>query len=166
MPAARIGTSLRVVYGGVAMVVPANQAKQLLAVPGVVAVQEDALNKKLTDSSPEFVDAPPVWQSLGGQSTAGSGVLFADLDSGVWPEHPSFDGNPDLPAAPERPAGRWTMWLVFAAIMAVVCAASWFLGSVDRRLPPRDWLPPLAAGIGMASSSLFVVLNAQRLQRG
>ncbi len=28
------------------------------------------------------------------------------------------------------------------------------------------WLPPLAAGIGMASSSLFVVLNAQRLTRG
>ena len=28
------------------------------------------------------------------------------------------------------------------------------------------WLPPLAAGIGMASSSLFVVLNAQRLARG
>ncbi|MFT7774118.1 heavy metal translocating P-type ATPase [Roseateles sp.] len=28
------------------------------------------------------------------------------------------------------------------------------------------WLPPLAAGIGMASSSLFVVLNAQRLNRG
>jgi len=27
------------------------------------------------------------------------------------------------------------------------------------------WLPPLAAGIGMATSSLFVVLNAQRLNR-
>lgn len=27
------------------------------------------------------------------------------------------------------------------------------------------WLPPLAAGVGMASSSLFVVLNAQRLNR-
>ena len=105
VPAARLGTSLRVVYGGVAMVVPANQAKQLLSVPGVVAVQEDALNRKLTDSSPEFVDTPPVWQTLGGQSTAGAGVLFADLDSGVWPEHPSFDGNPDLPAAPERPGG-------------------------------------------------------------
>ncbi|MGN6693712.1 MAG: S8 family serine peptidase [Aquihabitans sp.] len=105
VPAARIGTSLRVVYGGVAMVVPANQAKQLLAVPGVVAVQEDALNQKLTDSSPEFVDAPPVWQTLGGQATAGAGVLFADLDSGVWPEHPSFAGNPDLPAKPTRPGG-------------------------------------------------------------
>jgi hypothetical protein len=105
VPAARIGTSLRVVYGGVAMVVPANQAKQLLTVPGVVAVQEDARNQKLTDSSPEFVGAPPVWQALGGQSTAGAGVLFADLDSGVWPEHPSFDGNADLPAKPTRPGG-------------------------------------------------------------
>ncbi|MFT7724659.1 MAG: cation-translocating P-type ATPase [Roseateles sp.] len=27
------------------------------------------------------------------------------------------------------------------------------------------WLPPLAAGVGMAASSLFVVLNAQRLNR-
>jgi Cu2+-exporting ATPase len=27
------------------------------------------------------------------------------------------------------------------------------------------WLPPLAAGIGMAASSLFVVLNSQRLAR-
>jgi len=26
------------------------------------------------------------------------------------------------------------------------------------------WLPPLAAGVGMATSSLFVVLNAQRLK--
>jgi Cu2+-exporting ATPase len=27
------------------------------------------------------------------------------------------------------------------------------------------WLPPWAAGLGMACSSLFVVLNAQRLRR-
>jgi Cu2+-exporting ATPase len=28
------------------------------------------------------------------------------------------------------------------------------------------WLPPWAAGLGMAASSLLVVLNAQRLRRG
>jgi len=28
------------------------------------------------------------------------------------------------------------------------------------------WLPPWAAGLGMAASSLVVVLNAQRLRRG
>jgi hypothetical protein len=105
VPAAKIGRSLRVVYGGVAMVVPANQAKALLAVPGVVAVQEDSVGHKLTDSSPAFIDAPPVWDGLGGQETAGAGVLFGDLDSGVWPEHPSFAANPDLPARPTRPGG-------------------------------------------------------------
>ncbi|MCU1357144.1 MAG: peptidase and in kexin sedolisin [Acidimicrobiales bacterium] len=105
VPAARIGRSLRVVYGGVAMVVPANQAKALLKVAGVVAVQEDSLAKPLTDSSPGFVDAPPVWDAVGGQSTAGAGVVFADLDTGVWPEHPSFAANPDLPARPTRPGG-------------------------------------------------------------
>ncbi len=105
VPSARIGTRLRVVYGGVAMVVPANQARKLLKVPGVVAVQEDSVGHLLTDSSPEFLGAPPVWATQGGQATAGAGVLFADLDSGVWPEHPSFAENPDLPARPTRPGG-------------------------------------------------------------
>ncbi len=35
------------VYGGVAVRLPANQAKQLLSLPGVAAVQEDTLNKPL-----------------------------------------------------------------------------------------------------------------------
>ncbi|HEV7720051.1 MAG TPA: S8 family serine peptidase, partial [Iamia sp.] len=107
VPEARIGRSFRVVYGGVAAVVPANRAKDLLSVPGVVAVQEDALNQPLTDSSTDFIDAPPVWAQVGGQATAGEGVLYGSLDSGVWPEHPSFAANPDLPATPPtRPDGR------------------------------------------------------------
>ena len=31
----------------------------------------------------------------------------------------------------------------FILFMIVIMAASWFLGSAARRLPPRDWLPPL-----------------------
>jgi hypothetical protein len=42
------------------------------------------------------------------------------------------------------------MWLFFLAFMAMVMAASWFLGSAARRLPPRDWLPPVLAFAGMA----------------
>ncbi|HEX7135042.1 MAG TPA: S8 family serine peptidase [Iamia sp.] len=106
VPEARIGRSFRVVYGGVAAVVPANRAKDLLSVPGVVAVQEDTLNQPLTDSSTEFIDAPAVWDQVGGQATAGEGILFGSLDSGLWPEHPSFAANPDLPARPTRPDGR------------------------------------------------------------
>jgi subtilisin family serine protease len=106
VPAARIGRSFRVVYGGVAAVLPANRARDLLAVPGVVAVQPDVLNQPLTDASTDFIDAPAVWDQVGGQATAGEGLLFGSLDSGLWPEHPSFAANPDLPARPSRPDGR------------------------------------------------------------
>lgn len=47
------------------------------------------------------------------------------------------------------------MWLVFFAFMVIVMAASWFLGSAARRLPPRDWLPPLAAFAAMAALLQF-----------
>lgn len=49
------------------------------------------------------------------------------------------------------------IWLFFAGFMALVMAASWFMGSADRRLPPRDWLPPLAAFV--------LMLGLQRLSR-
>jgi hypothetical protein len=42
------------------------------------------------------------------------------------------------------------MWLVFLVFMVAVMSASWFLGSAARRLPPRDWLPPLASFAAMA----------------
>ncbi|MEY2570206.1 MAG: hypothetical protein QOE63_556, partial [Acidimicrobiaceae bacterium] len=103
VPAATIGRSYRVVYGGVSLVLPANQISALLGVAGVVAVQADSLRQPLTDSSPDFIDAPPVWANQGGQATAGAGVLFGSLDTGIWPEHPSFAANPDLPPAPVRP---------------------------------------------------------------
>lgn len=61
------------------------------------------------------------------------------------------------PEPPEQAGSGVPIWLFFAGFMAVVMAASWFLGSADRRLPPRDWLPPLA--------SFVVMLALQRLTR-
>ncbi|HMJ79360.1 MAG TPA: S8 family serine peptidase, partial [Iamia sp.] len=90
VPSAQIGQSLRIVYGGVAARIPANAVEAVLAVDGVVAVQSDAPNQLLTDSTPSFVGADQVWSQVGGQATAGSGVIFGSLDSGVWPEHPQL----------------------------------------------------------------------------
>src|SRR5262245_17043044 len=100
VPAARVGTSLRTVYGGVAARVPANSVAGILKIPGVVAVQRDEVNHPLTDSSPEFLGAPTVYSQLGTTANAGQGVVFGDLDTGVWPEHPSFADQGNLPAPP------------------------------------------------------------------
>ena len=81
VPAVTVTANYRVVYGGVAATVPGNSIRQILETPGVVAVQRDELNQPLTDSSPAFINA-----------------LLGNLDTGVWPEHPAFADQGNLPA--------------------------------------------------------------------
>ncbi|WP_447924434.1 S8 family serine peptidase [Georgenia muralis] len=100
VPALEVGQSLRTVYGGVSAVIPAAAVEDVLAVDGVVAVQLDELRQPLTDSSPEFINATPVYDALGTAADAGAGVIYGNLDSGVWPEHPSFADLGNLAAPP------------------------------------------------------------------
>jgi subtilisin family serine protease len=106
VPQVRIGQAFETVYGGVSAVVPANQVDALLRVDGVVAVQQNDLEQPLTDASPEFLGAPALYRQLGVNArNAGKGVIFGDIDTGVWPEHPSFADQGNLPAPPPRPGG-------------------------------------------------------------
>ncbi|HVE17442.1 MAG TPA: S8 family serine peptidase [Ilumatobacteraceae bacterium] len=106
VPEAQAGDSLQRVYGGVAVTVPANQVSTILGIPGVAAVQADQLNKPDdTIESPEFIGAPTVWAQTGGQSLAGQGVIFGDIDTGLWPEHPMMADNPALGTPPPAPSG-------------------------------------------------------------
>ena len=63
----------------------------------MVAVQRDALNQPLTDSSTDFINAPAAYSALHSRRNAGQGVLLGNLDTGVWPEHPSFADQGNLP---------------------------------------------------------------------
>ncbi len=105
IPSARAGQKLRTVYGGVALSVPANQARNLLKLPGVAAVQQDNPQQLLTDSSGDFIGAPTIYNQLGGSANAGKGVIVGILDSGAWPEHPSYADPGTLPAPPPTADG-------------------------------------------------------------
>ena len=89
VPGIKFGRSFRLLYGGVAARVPADKVEAVLGVKGVVAVQKDALNHPLDDNT-SFIGATSVWPSLGGSTTAGSNVVVAMLDTGIWPENPFF----------------------------------------------------------------------------
>jgi hypothetical protein len=105
VPQAKVGRSLRLVYGGIAATVPANRLKDVAAISNVAAVQRDAMAKPLTDSSPAFIGATGLYPSLGGTKNAGKGVIFGVLDTGAWPEHPSFADQGNLPAPPPKADG-------------------------------------------------------------
>ena len=52
-----------------------------------------------TSESPEFLgldDRRGAWDS----GFTGAGVVVGVIDSGIWPEHPSFAARPDLGPAP------------------------------------------------------------------
>ena len=103
LPSAKVTAEFKIAYGGLAVQLPANQAKELLDVPGVVAVQSDKAETLQTDETPTFIGATKVWPSLGGSNKAGQGVIVGVIDSGIWPEHDSFKD----PGVPTPAGGPW-----------------------------------------------------------
>jgi len=88
------------VFSGMAVDLTPAQAQKLASAPGVVAVTKDQFRNVDTATTPAFLglSGPSgVWNSAG---TTGENVIIGIIDSGVWPEHPSFsdrtgsNGNP------------------------------------------------------------------------
>lgn len=87
------------VFNGASLVLSADKLDDLDALPGVTGIYLDQLMQPHTEVSPAFIGAPTLWNQLGGQGNAGEGVIVGVLDTGIWPEHPSFSdpdplGNP------------------------------------------------------------------------
>jgi hypothetical protein len=101
VPGANVKETFETVYGGVRATIPANAVEKVLSVPGVVAVQRDAVNHptELSGAEPRFIGATNAWNSLGGEK-AGDGVVVGVIDTGIWPEHPSVAARPDLSPSP------------------------------------------------------------------
>ncbi len=102
IPDAKITHRYTVILGGVSMLVPQSKLGAVAALPGVEAVFADELLRLNTERSPQFIGAPTLWNALGGQHSAGEDVVVGILDSGIWPEHPSFS-DPDPSGKPYGP---------------------------------------------------------------
>ncbi|CAI5979097.1 unnamed protein product, partial [Closterium sp. NIES-64] len=78
--------------------------------PAVASVRRSTLKRRLTTDSPTFLvmntassgTTRSLWPANGGQAKAGDGMVIAIVDSGIWPEHPSFS---DKGFSSSRPAG-------------------------------------------------------------
>jgi subtilisin family serine protease len=80
------------------------QLARLRASKDVVSIERDSLSHPTTDNTPTFLGLNAgggIWSQLGGQSKAGEDVIIGVVDTGIWPEHPSFSGAGYGPA----PAG-------------------------------------------------------------
>jgi len=78
-------------FNGFAAELSESAVAALRANPDVISVEKDTIRQLDTFSTPDFLGLPSgLWQQLGGPESAGEGVVVGVLDSGVWPENPSF----------------------------------------------------------------------------
>ena len=86
-------------FNGFAARMTGAQAAELERTNGVVAVTKDRLAKIDTSTTPTFLGLDAVgglWEQLGGVGLAGEDVVVGVVDTGIWPEHPSFSDQTDL----------------------------------------------------------------------
>jgi hypothetical protein len=94
---------------GVSAVLTQAQVKQIASMPNVVAVTRDVFRKLNTDTSPAFLglnDQGGLWGAAGGPADAGEDVIIGVVDTGIWPEHPSFSDQKDLVFRPGNSGKR------------------------------------------------------------
>ncbi len=80
-------------FNGFAAELTPEQAERMKNMPGVVSVDKDELRSVDTSSTPSFLglNAPGgLWSQAGGVGNAGENVVIGVIDTGIWPEHPSF----------------------------------------------------------------------------
>lgn len=101
--------SYKVTLNGFSTILAAAEAEQVAKLPGVAAVQRDELRQPLTDVSVQWIGADTIWNGTAQgveQGTRGEGVIVSVIDTGVWPEHPSFADDGTYPEPPEDWGGE------------------------------------------------------------
>jgi subtilisin family serine protease len=86
-------------FNGFAAELTDSQAAKMTSMPGVLAVSADEVVTMDTSSTPAFLglSAPGgLWDQLGGVGSAGDGIIIGLIDSGIWPESPSFSDRTGL----------------------------------------------------------------------
>jgi subtilisin family serine protease len=106
-----------VATNGVAVDVTAAQATALARTAGVLSLEKDALRTPdAVSPSSDFLQlgaSGGLWSKLDGQSNAGRGVIIGVIDTGIWPESPSFAGSElkrdaaGLPVPASGLRGQW-----------------------------------------------------------
>ena len=151
---------------GFAATLTAAQVKQVRAMAGVALVERST--KQHIDRAPSSIRATPavgsssrdllgldgpggVWAGHGGPERAGRGVVVGVVDTGIWPENPSFSGLPQrtpgtAPQVPGfhgacEPAEEWSA----ESCSDKIVSARWFVGGFGEEnvataefLSPRD----------------------------
>jgi subtilisin family serine protease len=87
---------------GFAVQLTESQASKLASQKGVTSVRKDEMRYKTTDSSPTFLGLTDAGGAYA-KGYTGEDVVVGVIDSGIWPEHPSFADDGSYGPSPVGP---------------------------------------------------------------
>lgn len=141
-----------VAFNGFAAKLTSAQADLLRRTPGVVAVAASEDRKLDTSATPDqlgLTGPNGVWaKQFGGPAKAGDGVIVGVVDSGVWPENPSFAALPKqasdaaVKARYKGSCDTGTGAASFSCNSKVIGARYFVAGFDAKRLVPEEYLSP------------------------
>ncbi|CAI6012553.1 unnamed protein product [Closterium sp. NIES-65] len=124
----------------------ARQLWRLRRHPAVASVRASRVFRRQTSDSPQFLGLPgKVWPAVGGQSKAGEGTVVGIVDTGIWPEHPSFSDKGLSSQLPAGWKGKCEQSSSFRCNNKVIGAKAFYAGfqqSSGKPVLTNDWLSP------------------------
>jgi uncharacterized repeat protein (TIGR01451 family) len=104
VPSATVDYRYQAAFNGLGMAIDATEIGALLKMQGVKRVYPDQMRHAVMDASLDLINAPALWDDLGGREAAGDGIKVAVVDTGIRAENPMFDGS-DFSMPPGYPKG-------------------------------------------------------------
>ncbi|CAI5475695.1 unnamed protein product [Closterium sp. Yama58-4] len=133
---------------GFAAALSPQQVWRLQRHPAVAAVTRSCRVTPLTIDSPTFMGmrAPgSLWPANGGQASAGKGMVVGVVDTGIWPEHPSFSDAGFPSSKPAGWSGKCESTSDFKCNNKVIGGRAFYKGFKKSNGDPdlsSDWLSP------------------------
>lgn len=119
---AEVTHQYQVVFNGFAALLTDAEVRKLKKNPDVALIMADSIQQPQTSYTPTFLGLDKIpgglWEQNGGKSKAGEGMIIGLIDSGIWPENPSFADRVDANGVPthdasgslayDAPPAKWT----------------------------------------------------------
>lgn len=158
---------------GFAAELTGDQVKDLRAHPDVALVERSTTQHQDSVESPRFLGAEEAWAAAGGPDEAGRGMVVGVLDSGIWPENPSFAALADAGRAPTGFRGACEpgqQWDASDCNSKVVSARYFVEGFGEENLAASEFLSPRdgtghgshVAAVAAGNHDVAVAVDGQR----